>query len=175
MAKLIKVYYDEEVTFENPVETITDLVSHTRTFSNLEDAQKWCHSQEIAHMIFNVVIREHGKFCRKANAHKFECCKCDECFGCCTYGEICPWETWEDGPNEDFYPTQAEWEEDHSFTPFIDPREYIVHCTSGVENEDIVVKNIGKAIKIANKKLKEYISVSIENKGTGNILAEKSC
>ena len=171
----IKVYYNEEVVFENPVEMIAESVSRTKVFSSLEDAQRWCHSQEVAHMIFNAVIRKDGKFCRKANAHKFERCKCDSvCVGHCAYGEVCPWETWEAGPNEDFYPTKAEWEEDHSLVPFVDPCEYVVHCTSGTENENITVKKIGDAIKIANKKLKEYIHVSIENKGTGNILAEKS-
>ena len=88
---------------------------------------------------------------------------------------VCPWETWEHGPDEDFFPTQQECAEDRSLRAYIDPRKYVVRA---VYNNDRVakdeIKRIHDAMNRANDRIQNdfgLIRIEIERLGEDMIIA----
>lgn len=87
---------------------------------------------------------------------------------------VCPWATWECGPDEDFFPTQQECAEDHSMRVYIDPRKYLVR---GVLSSKRVmkreVKQICDAINLANDiaAKNDIVRIEIERLGEDRIVA----
>ena len=94
----------------------------------------------------------------------------NNCIGNCPKKKcyVCPWNTWEYGPDEDFFPTQQECAEDPSLRAYIDPRKYLVCAT--LDNDNVVeyeINDIQNAINKANNIIEKRSPIKIEIKRIG--------